>query len=472
MVKSSRTFGSIFRLPNSSNAICTLLTLIFLFGLVEIIIIHYYLPQWGSSADISINQVNNQKQTRVIIQNCTKEKTKSNIKQIKDDRNTYIKYETYQTYQEWDFSYVLNEYDGSPYYFDTSNMNNIKNNKSSTSFVFCPIPKSGSTIWKQIFRRMKGLDYLNNDHEIIHDKNANGLNMHRLYHTTPENATNNILRDPNIYHAVFIRDPLERALSAFLDKCHRSEWKRSFCIPQSQHWNKKLPQIYSLFEQFVNDITSQDRSYINDNNLIFSLGPNCNDLHSIPQNWFCDLYKYYWRYHIYHSKNLTHSKLLLQKLNLWQDIGQYGWYRNDNSDDKNNDDTSILRYSVSHKVSASKKMFSHFTPSTVAKLISFYKNDFEFFNFQISNFVCHLFEMTVDEFQKNNFDWNEMKKQWNNNNNDDNNVFKTKSWKYSHDTIKVLKWRKENMIFLFEKYYKDNDTLSLEYEWMRQKCMY
>eukprot|EP01084_Bolivina_argentea_P291939 501808_1 len=162
-----------------------------------------------------------------IIIECNKKKPKSN-----NNLNYISKLIEGQKYEKDDFSF-FNVNGGVPIFINAS-----KYDKNHTigynSFVFCPIPKSGSSSWKKVLRRMKGIKlYLADDYWSLLSK-LNKLNNDTITHFGTTHATN-ILYNENIIHTVFIRDSIERAISAFLDKCVASHWARKFwCKPRTQ----------------------------------------------------------------------------------------------------------------------------------------------------------------------------------------------------------------------------------------------
>lgn len=82
--------------------------------------------------------------------------------------------------------------------------------------VFVPIPKVACTVWYQLFRRIMGYqDWQSDFGPLPHDPNANGLLY--LADLTRSEATD-IWMSPAWTKAIFVRDPKERLLSAYLDK--------------------------------------------------------------------------------------------------------------------------------------------------------------------------------------------------------------------------------------------------------------
>jgi hypothetical protein len=83
--------------------------------------------------------------------------------------------------------------------------------------IFFTTPKIGTTVFKQLFRRMMGFsDWpIDKDPNIPHNPLWNGLQY--LYHYPPKKIQE-FLTSPNWTRAVFVRDPKDRVLSAYLDK--------------------------------------------------------------------------------------------------------------------------------------------------------------------------------------------------------------------------------------------------------------
>lgn len=121
-----------------------------------------------------------------------------------------------QKYEPTDFSFFWKNGDGSPLFMNASKYD-ANHSLGYQSFVFCPMPKVGCSSWKQVFRRMKGIsNYLADDYWSLHS-DRNELEMDRIHRNGIEGA-NKILNNPDIIHAVFVREPIERALSAWIDK--------------------------------------------------------------------------------------------------------------------------------------------------------------------------------------------------------------------------------------------------------------
>jgi hypothetical protein len=120
--------------------------------------------------------------------------------------------------------------------------------------LFFTIPKVGCTVWKQLFRRVAGYadwqihqDGKNNaKKQLPHSPSQNGLTY--LYHYPPDKA-DFMLTDPSWTRAIFVRDPKERLLSAYLDKAvsDKSKYIRHHCCPkqpkQANKNKRRQPQV-------------------------------------------------------------------------------------------------------------------------------------------------------------------------------------------------------------------------------------
>jgi len=108
--------------------------------------------------------------------------------------------------------------------------------------MFFTIPKVGCTVWKQLFRRMEGYeDWLDERHPLPHAPMRNGLQY--LYDYPPAVA-DRMLIDPAWTRAIFIRDPRQRLLSAYLDKGTQNQYMQFHCCPHSERRWADDPELY------------------------------------------------------------------------------------------------------------------------------------------------------------------------------------------------------------------------------------
>eukprot|EP01083_Nonionella_stella_P016718 46694_1 len=273
-------------------------------------------------------------------------------------------------YTPADFSFFWVQGDGSPLYINASKYNHIKGYKS---FVFCPIPKVGCSSWKQVIKRIKGSPvYLADDYWSLHNPEENELDADRIHRFGVDGA-NQLLINPNqeLFHAAFVRDPIARALSAFLDKCINAFWiGKPWCTPHSRT-RRTLPDpnfpnndmpfgTYSHFDLFIENIINKPMLPTKEEPVAHQIWMS--DFHWFPQSFICDIYKFIDRYHIYHADNRLHRKQFLLDIGgeeLWEKIGSYGWMTRDKKmggiDPK---PTVRLHYATGNKTIRSSEYFS------------------------------------------------------------------------------------------------------------------
>lgn len=170
--------------------------------------------------------------------------------------------------------------------------------------VFFTQGKVACTVFKQLFRRMMHHENWKVDSaHIPHNPQKNGLKY--LYHYSVADALT-ILTHPNWTRAIFVRDPKERTLSAFLDKAARKNGKyvkrhccnlknatcgeeanasflgflkvigeRCCCDP---HWKEQSRRIDRPFMPFINFVGHFDRIQVDTKRLL-------KNLHSKSDPW-------------------------------------------------------------------------------------------------------------------------------------------------------------------------------------------
>jgi hypothetical protein len=84
--------------------------------------------------------------------------------------------------------------------------------------LFFTLPKNSCTEWKRLFRRM--MNYSNWRMASPHDPASNGLRYLGHYKSSQQIE---YMTSPNWTRAIFVREPMERLLSGFLDKAYGPE---------------------------------------------------------------------------------------------------------------------------------------------------------------------------------------------------------------------------------------------------------
>jgi Sulfotransferase family len=269
----------------------------------------------------------------------------------------------------------------------------------SHKLLFFTIPKVGCTVFKQLFRRMYGYDNWkvhNNAKGLPHQPGANGLNY--LYHYTPRQA-DFMLTDPAWTRAIFVREPKERLLSAYLDKVVKDNGKyvQVHCchVPQLEtllHCDDTLgaardrrgnrAAIQPKAKVTTTTTTTTQPLVISFSEFLQTIYPQCMDPHWRPQ---ADrMPQKYWKYinfvgHIDTIKSDT--RRLLESLgDAWETFGATGWEQqeqqgassssivrmggdNDNYDDDNNNNERkmIFAGTVEHATAARERLREFYT---------------------------------------------------------------------------------------------------------------
>ena len=96
--------------------------------------------------------------------------------------------------------------------------------------IFFSIPKVGSTEWKLFFRIMMGMEPPGNDENMLKYQDPATNNLTHLGDYSLADAEG-MMKSPEWTKAVFVREPKERVLSAFLNKAAKAQYfARKCCI--------------------------------------------------------------------------------------------------------------------------------------------------------------------------------------------------------------------------------------------------
>ncbi|ETO24485.1 hypothetical protein RFI_12672 [Reticulomyxa filosa] len=253
-------------------------------------------------------------------------------------------------------------------------------------FVFCGIAKNAISMWKMVFLRMLGKPWWLPAQKDVHAWET-GINNYRMW-SRSSSEMSKILHDKNFHKAVFIRDPLERALSALLDKVEKEPY--FVCLSSPPPFFFFL--IFSSYKKQKNDR---------------------------PQHMYCDLYKYRDLYTVYDFRNKSHRKLFLEKVQLYESVGKDKWHSDDHdpnvTDKKNTVGHSIMSFDVvekRHAKQAGNKVTQHFTMQLVAHLLDFYRMDYILFDLPLPQWICDLFDSNfVSQKLQKNKPWQQLKKE-------------------------------------------------------------
>ena len=155
---------------------------------------------------------------------------------------------------------------------------------------FCAIGKNGSTEWRKVFKALNAPEFGGEEKSKFNTKYA-------LKEDTPK--------------TVFLRDPLERLLSAYLDKCVKDAVRESqgHCEPNSifaSDWMEKQAAKAGKTKVEKNVILSPELADVAQDSekekfaAYVDLFPLKWNVHFVPQAIFCDLYRTIDEYDVYY----------------------------------------------------------------------------------------------------------------------------------------------------------------------------
>jgi hypothetical protein len=205
--------------------------------------------------------------------------------------------------QQGDSLWKRGEWDGAPIVIEQYKL------------VFFTVPKVGCTVWKQLFRWMHGYPdwHKTNIHAMVPwNPDTNGLTY--LYDFNRSQASH-IMTSPEWTRAIFVRDPKERFLSAYLDKAIANpDFVRRKCCYWARDCVESLRQDNHSLLPFL------------------ALVQTCDDGHWRPQHRRMEAK--YWPYinFVGHMETVTaDARRLLQQIGAWEDYGRTGWGLHGNS---------------------------------------------------------------------------------------------------------------------------------------------
>ena len=258
--------------------------------------------------------------------------------------------------QRWDFIYDTLEWDQAPVVVE------------SHKLIFFTTAKVGCTVWKMLLKRMMGHDDWKMGHlpnnEKIHNPKKNRLTYLSHYNLT---KATQMMNDPSYTRAIFVRDPKERLLSAYLDKVFDREGiqiKRHCCKDETNKtacWERFKP-----FSGFVD------------------LAQHCPDNHWRPQSQRMERKYLHLLNFVGHLETAAEdAKRLLERIGAWEQYGASGWGANG--------DQSIFasKSDVGHVTANSSsisqsRMTRYYTSEIEQKVERWFSDDYKIPSFNLS----------------------------------------------------------------------------------------
>ncbi|KAL7569570.1 hypothetical protein ACA910_013936 [Epithemia clementina (nom. ined.)] len=201
--------------------------------------------------------------------------------------------------------------------------------------VFFTTPKVGCTTWKLLFRKMTLGKDINDDNfmtmidhvvspKMVHDPNHNQLK--RLGDYTLDEATH-MMTSPKWTRALFVRDPLERFVSAYLDKGVSQSHMENTCCHKNNDDQQDNNQKGGWAFISAAAASSWCVDQINESaQAAFAILKNCSDPHWMPQSKRISA-KYLQQVNFLSRLETVQqdSETLLRRIGAWHDFGQTGW---------------------------------------------------------------------------------------------------------------------------------------------------
>lgn len=248
----------------------------------------------------------------------------------------------------------------------------------SHKLVFFTVPKNACTVFKQLFRRMMG--YSNWYKEDPHDPSRNGLKY--LGHFTRDKQLT-MMTSPEWTRAIFVRDPLERTLSAYMDKGlgHNGDFVKGQCC---DIWGWETKMVPAHKGEFCRKPPFFPYGFpINSTNFPFEsfvdhILMECKNTHWNPQhdrlqkasNW--KLINFVGKI----ENRMADTHLMLKQIGAFEEFGASGWGEFHNE--------SIFQSNLAvHKTGSSDKIKQYYTPKLRKRVFEYFREDYEQFNFTI-----------------------------------------------------------------------------------------
>lgn len=244
--------------------------------------------------------------------------------------------------------------------------------------LFFTIPKVSCTTFKQLLKRMSGLDWKEKDGLSIHHPQKNGLKY--LYDFELEEA-NEMLTSPEWTRAMFVRDPKRRALSAYLNKGlqHNGEYVKRVCCHMDITTTTSRKPRPSLCESLGPWTSPTNASIFPFDTFLQQVVGSCNDPHWRPQVQRVPPKVWPYINMVGHFESVEQdTQRLLKRIGAWDKYGATGWAKDGNS-------SIFATNTAAHKTNSSGKFAAYFTPRIDEIVMKHYGIDY---NHSLFNFTA------------------------------------------------------------------------------------
>jgi len=245
----------------------------------------------------------------------------------------------------------------------------------SHKVVFFPISKVACTQFKMLFRRIIGRDdYQDQNTDLVHDPKRNGLTYLGQYSRDKQRE---IMISSVWTRAIFVRDPIQRLLSAYSDVVLRQGGKRiqEVCcgINSSNPNGKQGLDHCEKLKPSNNNNSPIDETILPFKDLVNNFIAICNDVHWRPQvtrmmaaSW--KTINFVGRFE--NLKEDTHK--LLEMIGAYDEYGSQGWGPTNGAIFESN----LMKHATSGS-DGNRSFYKHDDKETMEAILNIYRDDYE-----------------------------------------------------------------------------------------------
>lgn len=252
----------------------------------------------------------------------------------------------------------------------------------SHKLLFFTIPKNACTTFKLLFRRMMGIQGWKEGNP--HNFHKNGLRYLGHYSRAQQEE---FLTSPEWTRAVFVRDPLERLVSAYMDKGLTNDqhpeqpeggYLKKNCCPWYRRDHNEACHTFPV-APYKNSLTEENFPF---EYFVTSFMSQCPDRHWKPQILRMHETNWKWINFVGHFENKQEdARRLLETIGAWAEFGASGWGGDNNT-------LSLFQTNTAkHKTQSKSKMDGYYNQSSEVEALVFqqYQQDYNFELFNLTN---------------------------------------------------------------------------------------
>jgi len=237
--------------------------------------------------------------------------------------------------------------------------------------IFVSIPKVACSEWKRMFMRMLGNPLWCK----IRGINAHDPDVHNIPYLSqyPVDVASQMMISPEWTKAVFVREPKERILSAFLDKSVKEKWFfKNKCCEQLDD-----PEV-------VTDCVNKSQSFASFLHYVTKFPDKCTNVHweaqalKIDSKWwpYFNFIGYQHNLQQDAKRLLSHVHSKVDGRSAWEKLGSSGW-GNDNEGCENRTRSFLEENTSTHRLETGKKLAEWYNSETEALVEENWKSDWE-----------------------------------------------------------------------------------------------